>query len=111
MKIEIAKLQDAPALADLFFSHLAAHPEYISHGEIQMGVGVGTLQGDRFVASPAPDAREKWMAYILAEMSNDAIAHVWKRNTRLGARRMDTRRRRRQSISPTTPRWRCSTSS
>ena len=78
MLITSASAADAQALADLFIGHITAHPEYISHGEIQMGVGVGTLQGDRFVACPAPDAREKWMAYILAEMSNDAIAHVWK---------------------------------
>ena len=76
--ITSASAADARALADLFIGHITAHPEYISHGEIQMGVGVGTLQGDRFVASPAPDAREKWMKYILAQMRDDAISQVWK---------------------------------
>jgi len=76
--ITSASAADAPALADLFIGHITAHPEYISHGEIQMGVGVGTVQGDRFVACPAPDAREKWMKYILAEMRDDAISQVWK---------------------------------
>ena len=73
-----ASAADAKALADLFIGHITAHPEYISHGEIQMGVGVGAVQGDRFITCPAPDARERWMRYILSEMSNDAIAHVWK---------------------------------
>ncbi|MBQ9194484.1 MAG: GNAT family N-acetyltransferase [Bacteroidales bacterium] len=73
-----ASAADAKALADLFIGHITAHPEYISHGEIQMGVGVGAVQGDRFITCPAPDARERWMKYILSEMSNDAIAHVWK---------------------------------
>ena len=77
-QITSASAADAQALADLFIGHITAHPEYISHGEIQMGVGMGTIQGDRFVACPAPDARERWMKYILSEMSNDAIAHVWK---------------------------------
>ncbi len=78
MSITLASVADAQALADLFIGHITAHPEYISHGEIQMGVGVGTVQGDCFVTGPAPDAREKWMKYILAAMSNDAVSHVWK---------------------------------
>ena len=78
LTITSASAADAQALADLFIGHITAHPEYISHGEIQMGVGVGTIQGDRLITRPAPDAREKWIKYILAEMSNDAIAHVWK---------------------------------
>ena len=78
MKIEIAKLQDAPALADLFFSHLAAHPEYISHGEIQMGVGEGSVQDGRLIVRTAPDAREKWMEYIRLHLENETIARVWK---------------------------------
>ena len=76
--ITSASAADAQALADLFIGHITAHPEYISHGEIQMGVGLGTVQGDRLVACPAPDAREKWTKYILSEMSNNAVSHVWK---------------------------------
>ena len=76
--ITSASEADAQALADLFIGHITAHPEYISHGEIQMGVGKETVQGDRFIAHPAPDARERWRKYILAEIGNDAISHVWK---------------------------------
>ena len=31
-------LKDVEELADLFWTHLTEHPEYISHGELQMGV-------------------------------------------------------------------------
>ena len=55
--------------------------------------------------------KEKTKSSRIANSLWSPIARVWKKNTRHGARRMDTRRRRRQSISPTTPRWRCSTSS
>ena len=78
MRIEIAQVQDAPALADVFFGHLAAHPEYISHGEMQMGVGEGVIQDGILVAQTAPDGREKWMHYILAHIENEGFAEVWK---------------------------------
>lgn len=78
MTIEIAQKADAPALADLFLSHIAAHTEYISHGEIQMGVGVGVIRDGVLEAQPAPDAREKWMRYILAHIEENSLAHVWK---------------------------------
>ena len=78
MRIEIAQVQDAPALADIFFGHLAAHPEYISHGEMQMGVGEGVIQDGILVAQTAPDGREKWMHYILAHIEDEGFAEVWK---------------------------------
>lgn len=78
MRIEIAHTQDAQALADIFFGHLAAHPEYISHGEMQMGVGEGVIRDGVLVAQTAKDGREKWMSYILLHMENDALARVWK---------------------------------
>ena len=78
MKIEFATVQDAPALADIFFSHLAAHPEYISHGEMQMGVGEGVIRDGVLVAQTAPDGRQKWMKYILIHIENEELARVWK---------------------------------
>ncbi len=78
MKIEFATVQDAPALADIFFSHLAAHPEYISHGEMQMGVGEGVIRDGVLVAQTAPDGREKWMKYIQLHLENEELARVWK---------------------------------
>ena len=77
-RIAPASAADADALADLFIGHITAHPEYISHGEIQMGVGEASVQNGSFITRPAKDAREKWMKYILDMMNNDSIAAVWK---------------------------------
>ena len=78
MKIESAQAADAPFLADLFMDHIAAHPEYISHGEMQMGVGEGVFRDGRWEAKPAADGRQKWMKYILAHIGNGTSAAVWK---------------------------------
>lgn len=78
MKIEIAQMADATALADFFIGHITAHPEYISHGEIQMGVGEGSIVDGALVAHPAPDAREKWMKYITEHIVDESFAEVWK---------------------------------
>lgn len=78
MKILVAQLSDASALADIFMGHISAHTEYISHGEIQMGVGEGVMVNGALVARPAPDGREKWMKYIQLHIQEDSIAHVWK---------------------------------
>lgn len=78
IRIVSASAEDASALADLFIGHITAHPEYISHGEIQMGVGEGYVQDDRLITRPAPDAREKWIRAMLFQMSDDAVSHVWK---------------------------------
>ena len=78
MRIEIANLADAPVLADIFLGHIAAHTEYISHGEIQMGVGVGSVVDGALVAQPAPDAREKWIKYITVHLTTPSLAQVWK---------------------------------
>lgn len=78
MTIEIAKREDAQALADIFIGHITAHTEYISHGEIQMGVGVGEMVDGELKALPAPDAREKWMKYILYHIEEESVAEVWK---------------------------------
>ena len=36
-----ATVEDEQTLCEMFLKHIAAHTEYISHGEIQMGVGEG----------------------------------------------------------------------
>lgn len=79
MKIFSAQPQDAPVLADMFFAHLDADPSYISHGEMQMGVGTGRFTEDgALVSAVAPDGREKWMRYILFHMTSPEEAAVWK---------------------------------
>ena len=62
--IEVAQRGDVPVLCDMFLGHISANSEYISHGEIQMGVGVGRFVDGKFVTSVAPAAREQWLKYI-----------------------------------------------
>lgn len=78
MKIQLAQPADAQALADLFINHISAHPEYISHGEIQMGVGVGRMVNGTLEARPAPLAREIWLKYISLYLEDNPIAAAWK---------------------------------
>ena len=73
-----ALLSDAPALADIFFGHITEHPEYISHGEIQMGVGESFIQDGCLVTKPSKDAREKWKKYIEIHIEDYSFAEVWK---------------------------------
>ena len=68
-----ASAADVQALADLFVGHISAHPEYISHGEIQMGVGEGTVQDDRFIVCPAPDALVRYLFIEFEDYKNDKI--------------------------------------
>ena len=78
INITPATAADAEALADLFIGHITAHPEYISHGEIQTGIGEVSVQDGSFITHPASDAREKWIKSILEQMNNQAVACVWK---------------------------------
>ena len=41
-----ATVQDKEALADLFYAHLSENVEYISHGEMQMGIGHLVFNGE-----------------------------------------------------------------
>lgn len=77
-RIAPALASDASALADLFIKHITEHPEYISHGEIQMGVGEGFKQDGVFITCPTIDARQKWMKYILKHIEDESFAEVWK---------------------------------
>ena len=63
-KLVKASLEDAGLLCEVFIGHISSHKEYISHGEIQMGVGVGHFEDGAFVTDLAPAAREAWMKYI-----------------------------------------------
>lgn len=79
IKIVPATLQDRDPLADLFLTHISQHTEYISHGEIQMGVGVGTVKDGELVTGLSPRAREMWLKYITANLScTDGTAAVYK---------------------------------
>ncbi len=51
-------------LADIFWSHINKHREYISHGEMQMGVADMLIENGEPVGVPSADGRERWMKYI-----------------------------------------------
>ena len=73
-----ADYADASVLCDIFLDHISAHSEYISHGEIQMGVGVGHFEDGAFVTDVAPGAREAWMKYITGNLADAEGAAVYK---------------------------------
>ena len=69
-----ATVEDEQTLCEMFLKHITAHPEYISHGEIQMGVGEGEFEDGVLVARPSSRARECWMRYIHGDMTADDAA-------------------------------------
>jgi GNAT superfamily N-acetyltransferase len=69
-----ATVEDEQTLCEMFLKHITAHSEYISHGEIQMGVGEGEFEDGVLVARPSSRARECWMRYIHADMTADDAA-------------------------------------
>ena len=77
MQIRKAETNDVQRLADLFIGHITAHREYISHGEIQMGVGKCRLQDGHLTTEPAEEAREKWVRYICGNINGGDEACVW----------------------------------
>lgn len=69
-----AALDDQDALADLFYSHLAGNAEYISHGEMQMGIAHLVLAGDKYVPQLDEDSRHAWLTYIIEHLTSDEMA-------------------------------------
>ena len=77
--ISQASSADRERLADIFISHIDNHREYISHGEVQMGVGcVRTGEDGHTETVPAADARRMWLKYIDEKLSSPDIAVVLK---------------------------------
>jgi len=77
MEIKIAEESDKEALVDMFMEHIGANREYISHGELQMGVGTVKVGPDGgIVPYPAPEGRKMWMKYISEKISSeDAVVY------------------------------------
>lgn len=73
-----ALVEDEQALCDIFLDHISAHNEYISHGEIQMGVGEGKFVDGGFVTRVAPQARRFWLKYIHGNLTDPDGAVVYK---------------------------------
>lgn len=67
IEYKLASMSDINELADIFMAHIDANREYISHGELQMGVCT-VIDGD---TAPASDGREMWLKYISAKIEGD----------------------------------------
>ncbi len=75
-KIRKAVGADIPRLVEIFIGHISAHREYISHGEIQMGVGVGCFVDGELQAEPSDRAEAMWIQYITEHIEGEDWASV-----------------------------------
>jgi len=73
-----ALVEDEAMLCDMFLEHITANTEYISHGEIQMGVGEGDFVDGKLVARPSSNARHFWMKYIHGNITSPEDSGVFK---------------------------------
>lgn len=69
-----AAIDDKDRLCDMFLNHITSHPEYISHGEIQMGVGKGRMENGEYLAEVTPMARHYWQQYIQGNILDEDSA-------------------------------------
>lgn len=77
MEIRIIEAQeeDIRTLTDIFMHHIEESREYISHGEIQMGVGTAVREEDGSVTvRPAKEGRRMWVRYITEKIASDDAA-------------------------------------
>jgi ribosomal protein S18 acetylase RimI-like enzyme len=75
LKILRATVEDEHVLCGIFLGHIGAHPEYISHGEVQMGVGEGYIAEDgQFRTRMSAQARHYWMKYIHGNLTDESSA-------------------------------------
>ncbi|MDR2085361.1 MAG: GNAT family N-acetyltransferase [Bacteroidales bacterium] len=73
-EIRKAKNEDVDFLTKLFINNLEKHPEYISHGEMQMGVGLAN-------GKVASGGENQWKKYIIRKInSNDSEVFVSENN-------------------------------
>lgn len=79
-----ATVSDKEALADLFYAHLSENVEYISHGEMQMGIGHLVFNGVEYVPQLDADTRHLWLIYIEEHMTAEGMA-VYKAEDSTGA--------------------------
>lgn len=77
VQIILASLDDIEELKGLFMENLEKNPSYISHGEVQMGVGELKLQDGEFQGYIAPNGSQMWEKYIREKISGtDAVVYV-----------------------------------
>lgn len=77
-EVRKATVADEEALCGMFLQHISEHNEYISHGEIQMGVGEGHFEDGVLIARPAPEAKRFWMKYVHSNLTDPERASVFK---------------------------------
>lgn len=82
--IKPVTVSDKEALADLFYAHLSENVEYISHGEMQMGIGHLVFNGKEYVPQLDADTRHLWLTYIEEHMTAEGMA-VYKAEDSKGA--------------------------
>lgn len=82
--IKPATVSDKEVLADLFYAHLSENVEYISHGELQMGIGHLVFNGKEYVPQLDADTRHLWLTYIEEHMTAEGMA-VYKAEDSKGA--------------------------
>lgn len=82
--IKPATVSDKEALADLFYAHLSENVEYISHGEMQMGIGHLVFNGKEYVPQLDADTRHLWLIYIEEHITAEGMA-VYKAEDSTGA--------------------------
>lgn len=82
--VKLATVSDKEALADLFYAHLSENVEYISHGEMQMGIGHLVFNGKEYVPQLDADTRHLWLTYIEEHMTAEGMA-VYKAEDSKGA--------------------------
>lgn len=74
-----ASLKNVEELKALFMGNLEENPSYISHGEVQMGVGELRVENGEFQGYVAPNGSAMWEKYILEKISgSDAVVYVAK---------------------------------
>ena len=86
MGVEIieASLENVEELKRLFMGNLEANPSYISHGEVQMGVGELRLENGEFQGYIAPNGSAMWEKYIKEKISgSDAVVYVAMENGKI----------------------------
>ncbi|MDD6252785.1 MAG: GNAT family N-acetyltransferase [Candidatus Cryptobacteroides sp.] len=69
-----ATVDDADILMQMFYANLETHRGYISHGEVQMGVGKLTFDGEKYVPSVVPESRPLWHTYIMEHINAEDMA-------------------------------------
>lgn len=77
MEIREASPVDVEQLKNIFMGNLQANPSYISHGEVQMGVGELKLENEEFQGYIAPNGAAMWERYIREKIEgSDAVVYV-----------------------------------